>query len=355
MTLQATDGFDAYNSTGANEGLRTVWTQGGAFFTNVSMQAGRFGGQCLRIGANGSSNAASAYRALPANVGPSFGVGFAYKCSNIGTISTTVLNNVFASLASLAGTTQVGLALQDNGQVHAYRLTGLNAGTLLGSSAAGVIAAATWHFIELAVLFSDTVGTLVVKVDGATVINLSGIDTMNSATVGAGRLYFQGMNVADSDNASLNEWDDLYITDGATLGDRRVETIRPNADTADKDFTRSTGSDNYALVDESTVDSTDYVQGSTVGDLDLYDLGALSSTPTTIDAVTVISFAQKTDAASRSIAHVLDLSGTQSTGADKALPASLGKQETIFATKPGGGAWDATAVNALKAGPKVTV
>ena len=89
--------------------------------------------------------------------------------------------------------------------------------------------------------------------------------------------------------------DDVYVTNTSTrLGESRVAVLYPSADTAHADWTPSTGTDHYALVDETTVNSdTDYVASGTVGDLDLYEVGDLPFTPESIHAVQVTTCARK--------------------------------------------------------------
>lgn len=66
--------------------------------------------------------------------------------------------------------------------------------------------------------------------------------------------------------------DDVYVSDGDVYGDVTIGCIVPDGDTATKDWTRSAGSDNYALVNEKPADTTTYVYTDTVGNKDIYTL-----------------------------------------------------------------------------------
>ena len=62
--------------------------------------------------------------------------------------------------------------------------------------------------------------------------------------------------------------------------------LYPNADTPDAGWASNSGTDHYALVDETTVNGdTDYVASGTAGDLDLHEVGDLPFTPESIHAV----------------------------------------------------------------------
>ena len=54
-----------------------------------------------------------------------------------------------------------------------------------------------------------------------------------------------------------------YIRWYAVFGDSAAysdsEAVRPDGDTTPEDWTRSTGADSYALVDEAAIDTTDYI------------------------------------------------------------------------------------------------
>ena len=354
MTLRVIDGFDLYNGVGASPGLQAKWGAPVSLLATVavaSMQAGRFGGQCVRLTGAGSS-AANTYipRTLPGSYG-SICEGVAYRNSNVANQHAT-----FAPILSFSETTtfHVHIGVDTAGKLWIARASSGTAGTQLAITAGQVVLNATWHYIIVEATIHDTTGSVRVLVDGAEVLNVTGQDTRNAGTGVVNQINLHNTHGVSVTNTS--DFDDLYLDDVATsLGEMRVETIRPTADTADKDFTRSTGADNYALVDEATVDVADYVQGSVVGDLDLYAMGDLSTTPASIPAVQLTAFANKTDAASRDLALVADVGGTQATSANLPLAATVGKHDAIMATKPGGGAWDSTAVNALLAGPKVAL
>jgi hypothetical protein len=346
MNVLMIDGFDLYNGTGVNTGLQGKWVAGSV--GGASLVAGRFGGQGFRIVAA----AGGTYTKPLTAASGSICFGLAFKMGSIPAGSPTTLG--FFGLKTGA-TFQCGINIGAAGVIQAYRLSSVVAGTLLGASASGLLVANTYNYLEVEIVLSTSVGRITIYLNGGQVLNLTGINTANAGAGTTADTFF--LNLDNGGNApSSIEIDDVYVIDtAAKLGERRVETLRPSADTAQKDWTPSTGATNFGVVDDTTADATDYVAASTVGNLDLYDLSDLSSTPAAIDAVQFSAFALKTDATARNIALVGDIAGSQSQTADMVLPASAIKFESIRAAKPGGGAWDAASVNSLRLGPKVTV
>ncbi len=344
MTAVLIDGFDLYNGVGANTGLAAKWTITGT----PSMVSGRFGGQAAKV--NQSSNGVNITRPFPANYA-SFAVGFGFRLVTFAGLTGSPYP--MCSFHDSIPTIQCGLRVTATGAIEANRYTSDSAGTVLGTSSAGVIAANTWHYIECEVTISDASGVFKVYVDGVQVLNLTSVDTKNTANAYASSIKF-GASANITQNIDI---DDLYVNDAATkLGERRVETLYPTSDVA-QGFARSSGAVNYSLVDEAQVNGdTDYVQGSTVGDVDTYGFGDLSGSPATIDAVQFTSFAVKTDATARSIALQIKSGATTSDGSNYALAASYTKIERLTTVDPNtAAAWTAANVNAVQGGPKVTV
>lgn len=351
MAIQITDGFDMYNGSVANTGLQAKWFA--ASDTTVTLAAGRFGGQCFQVTA--ATNTRRMWgRSFPAAV-TAMAFGFALRTNTLPTLAQAIVyirgatNTVF----------QDGLKLNTDGSLTAGRITD-TFGTFaaLQTTAGGVIAANTWHYVEVELVIHDTTGSFKVWVDGTQVINQTGVDTrsnvgVNPADADTIWLGIDGSNPAGSNVCSF---DDFYYRDTNThLGPCKIETLRPDADTATKDFTPNSGTANFSRVNETLVDGdTSYVQASVVGNRDLYTLGDLSSAPASIYALNVCQFAEKTDAAARTIYNSVQSNATDSDGSAFTLAASYGRFDRILETDPsGGGAWTAARVNALMVGPKV--
>jgi hypothetical protein len=317
----------------------------GSFGNRPTMAAGRFSGQSVHWSEGNNGNFLNGYLPMPAGAIGQTAFGFAFNADglNSGTKGTWALYN--------GGTILCGFNFDTNGRFNFYRLTDQYTGTLLGSTANNIILTATWYYIEAEIVLGSSTGTFKLYVNGVKVMDLSGLNNVNGSLVTADRFYVN----LNSPGGNFY-MDDFYLTDTATrIGECRVETLRPSADTATKQFAPNSGTANFSRVNETLVDGdTSYVQASAVGNRDLYSLGALSATPASIYAVNVVSFAEKTDATSRTLYNSVQSNSTDSDGVAQTLLSSYARLDRIMETDPsGGGAWSAARVNALLVGPKV--
>ena len=160
---------------------------------------------------------------------------------------------------------------------------------------------------------------------------------------------------------TLLRLDAVYLCDSTGsrnndfLGDLRVVTLRPDADTARTDFTPSAGSSHYALVAEAPDDDGDasYLESATVGHQDLYAYQDLTGTSAATLAVQLATVARKDDAGSRSLCAVLKSGATMPNGVTRVLSTSYSLYDYRFDVDPATGtAWTKAGVDALQAGPR---
>ena len=346
MAIQLIEGFDVYNGVQTNIGLQANWNCVNT--TNISMQPGRFGGQAAKFtfDASSSGTSPSMYKAFPGSTSCTY--GFA--------LYTDVLNDSWSStsawqVALRSGTTNyINLLFNPVAGITVKRDT-----TELGSSVPGLFTSDNWYYIEVETVISDTVGVVRVYVNGTAVITLTGQDTKNGAATTVDNIIIQGGTTYNIQGGTY-WYDDLYVTDTSTkLGESRVETLYPNADTAVKQWTPLTGTDNYAMVDEAQCDGdATYVYASSAA-TDNYDFGNLSDNPASVRAVQAVTFAKKTDTSTRNI-YLQTVSGaTTSDGSAQALLSTYTRFNRIMETDPNtAAAWTYTNVNAVKGGPKIT-
>lgn len=329
------DTFDHYATA---DGLKK-WN---AFGTGVSIQAssGRRGGGCMQF----SGNTRFADKTLPGS----------YSTLIVGFALDAAAGNTTDIMRFLDGATvHTGLYLTANNAIAAFR--GTNA-TVLGTSANGVVPASGFCYIEVKTTIHDTAGTVDVRVNGASVLSLSGQDTRNGGNASVTGFSFRGI-------INTSKIDDLYVCDTSGsapdndfLGDVRGDCLFPDGDGNYTQFTCSTGSTHYVLVDESTPNTTDYNEGSTVGDRDSYTFGNLSALASqTVYAVQVCMAINKDDAGSKSAASFVRSGGTDGDGASIALGTSQVITTQVFELNPNGSvAWTESTVNSMEAGCKVT-
>ena len=61
--------------------------------------------------------------------------------------------------------------------------------------------------------------------------------------------------------------DDVYVTDGNLLGAQRCYYLAPNADQAPQDWTPATGTDGFAMIDNTPPNPAEYITASVVGNI----------------------------------------------------------------------------------------
>jgi hypothetical protein len=240
--------------------------------------------------------------------------------------------------------------------ISVVRQDAYNSQTVLGTSSGAVWDNATWFYLEWEGVLSNTVGESRLFINGnpTPVLNLSGVDTINTGST----VSFVDLGVATNTNTGLQivAFDDMYVKQGATrLEPQKISTLRVNGNSTPQNWVPSTGSDHAAMVDETLANTTDWVAGNTVGDIDQFLLGNISGYPAAIHEVNVIAYARSSDAMTRAIEF-----GIQSNSVDEVLEWYLSnswarKDLPVPLNPDGSAAWDRDAINALKARLKVTV
>jgi hypothetical protein len=343
MAIVFIEGFDYYSSTvTAATSVAAKWSINSG--SSASLVSGRFAGLAFQ---HAGSTQRLLTRTVPATSTLAF--GYALKIDDLNAIDAS---RQLLEFRDAATGIQFGIGINTSRQLFIYRGS---IGTVLATGTGAALTQGTWHYIEVEATINNSTGAVTVYVDGASYVSVSGTDTQGQAgsTMDTVRIYACAATSAFPNNFNFD--DIYYCNTAAVLGECRVDTLRPTADTADKDWSRSTGSDNFALVDETQANGdTDYVSSATVGHLDFYTLGDLSITPTTIHAVQVNMLARKDDAATREIRTPIRSNGTVANGTPRAMSSTYQIFGEIHAQDPDiAGAWTASAVNALEAGVEV--
>lgn len=164
-----------------------------------------------------------------------------------------------------------------------------------------------WHHIEAKVTFgSGTSGKFEVRLDGAPFISVTGVDT--SATIQYIRLLHKNtsgfkayMQVRD-----LYVWDESGTVNNDWMGEQNTYTYYPSADTAQADWTLSSGTSGFDLLNDPPGSSTNYITTDTVGNISEFDLTDIPITNIGIQGVSTFVSADKTGTEDTTIAVGLD-------------------------------------------------
>lgn len=224
--------------------------------------------------------------------------------------------------------------------------TGLESGTVRGTSAP-VIVASAWQHVEIKALFSATVGACEVRVNGVTVLNLSNINTDGAAGGVA-----SNMACGHSSGGVVMYVDDIYCWDTTGsyntdfIGDKKAYALFPNADTTVADWIPDTGVVGYSRINEATPLDTSYVQSDTAGDVSEYNFDDLPGTVSAIAAVQFDPRMIKTDAGVNTVQTAIVSGASSASGAAHTLTASATYYSDIFEQDPDTStAWTRTGVN----------
>lgn len=244
-------------------------------------------------------------------------------------------------------------------------------GTLLAGTSVAVIDASAWYYLEVKVVCNSSTGSVNIKVNEINVASVSGIDTTGGF---AGSTFGTVQWGVTDSNISPHSWDDFYLLNGAGstnndfLGDVRVIRLRPNAAGSSSGFTPggsgNDGTNHYENVNDTPIQASHY-NASGVDETDEYY--NYPNLPASITG-TIFGVQQKKiancSALNVGMAHILKDSTTESESSEFALSttvpstsASAANTAVTFSrcldTKPSGGSWTVSEVNAMQSGARI--
>jgi len=315
----------------------------GLRFRNYSGGVGSVSGDAVRV------------TPFPVPSGDTCIVGYAFNHvspfadTQNGTVEDSGITVVSTMLAIRQGaTTQVWFVIMGDGTISARRGT-----TVLGTSTFA-LTQNVYQYIEFKVKISATVGTIEVRVNTVPILTLTGQNTLTTASatwneIKIGQFAFTAPNVYV---------DDIYVLDGSGsfnndfLGDVRIDAVFPNADGNSSQFTRSTGTDQYATVDETSPNGdTDYNETATVGNRDTLNYPNAPVAGANILAIQGDVYGRKTDAGGAGVKLITRIAGTDYQGTEVGIGTSYNYQRQVWDVKPSDStAWTDTDFNAAEFG-----
>lgn len=179
-----------------------------------------------------------------------------------------------------------------------YVEKGYITGTLLGTGTV-TLKEGQWYAFEGEITINSSTGVVKTWVNGEPDLNLTGQNTQRTANA----------NIAWMSFCEQTGVDDVVISDANSPnashpGELRVDCMMPNANGTDRanggsgEMTRSTGSDDYTLMDETAASTGtgDYIYADAVGEKCSLNVAALTNTGGTIVAVQCTVYATKNEA-----------------------------------------------------------
>lgn len=254
---------------------------------------------------------------------------------------------------------QFGVLVTTTGQVALYRGDMVGNYVIIATSRPKVIKTKSYQHFGVRGLCDSAAGSCEVRINGVTVLNVAGVNTKGATTsdeviaqvlVGCPKNVASGLpNPLDIDDASW--WDTLtggLIND--FVGDKKIYTLFPNADTATEDWTPSVGSDSSAiLANNPPDDDTEYLTADTVGDRTAVSLQDLDDSVVAISAVMTVARVWKTDAGNSKIKVGLISDGDEDDGEEWALSEAPTYYQDVHETDPATGTlWTVDGFNAAE-------
>jgi len=334
MSILFMDGFDHY----ATADITKKWdSQSGSPAINAA------GG---RNSSGGIEFDASEYveKTVPGNPATLIVAG-AFKVSSL-----SVSQDIVRFMDSTS--TQVKIRIRTDGKVEAFRDT-----TSLGSSAAAVFTAGAYAHLDIKVTINDSTGSVLVKSGGTTHLNLTSQDTKTTANA-----YVTSVRLG-GDGTNTVSCDDFYILDTTgsapqndQLGDCRIDLARPNAEGNYADFSPLSGTDNSAMVDDTTPDGdTTYNSSSAVGNRDSFTFVPMTDIGgATIYGVQANVVARKDSTGTRKVRAFTRPVGTNYFGSSQTLTTGYLNFREIWQTNPEtAAAWAESEANLAQFGYEV--
>jgi hypothetical protein len=335
MTLLYCDSFDHY----ATADILKKWNYSaglsGAPSPSISA-SGRFGSGMYIPSDPAAGNVARARKVAAISTGTSGYLGMAVFMTGTPTTGSSwpfisILENTTLHLYVAASTASSNRAI-----LSVYRGSD---NSVVGTGTIPILAN-YWYYIELGFVIADSGST----------------DTRNGGT--------GDMTEFEVRASSGSSWyiDDLYLCDGngsvcnTFQGDIRVQAIFPTADGGTTQWTPSTGTTHYTLVDEATPNTTDYVSETTAGEKDTFAFGNLTPTSGSVKGVQTLIYASSDDAGSPTMCAVYG-NGTPASDVDGTTTSPLSTTwayyiETKDQNPVGSTDWTISSVNGAEFGVK---
>ena len=261
----------------------------------------------------------------------------------------------------ISGTTQFWVRLNLDGTISPMR-----GSTVLGTTSAPLVTG-TYQYIAFECTIDASSGTFKLWIDSILALNLTGLNTRNHASLSTWNEVFWNRLSINSGSGTL-DWHDIWIADGSSTNidgtpstltsgigsDVRIDAQFPTAAGNSSQFTRSTGSNQAATIDETSANGdTDYNASSTVNQIDTLTMADLAVASATVYGVQVVVQARKTDAGSTGHKAALRIGSTDYLGVEQGVPSTFAFLCMPWDASPAtNSAFTSSEVNALEAGYK---
>jgi len=355
MTLLFCDGFDHYGTDVTNmEAGAWGEVDAGATKFEVSTENPRTGTHSLRR--DNLLQTENVARRVLGGAKTTVGLGFAFDIDQLPSVNDTYC---LCDFRDTANAVNLSVIVQSTGIIDIFK--GARTGTSIVDSVTPVVLTGSYQHIEILVTFDNTNGAVEVRLNGVTVIAATSLDTVATSNSECSQIALLGGNNSGSAGAFnvTTFFDDVYCYDDSGsfnntfLGDRRVFTLFPEADTSQADWSVSTGGNGFDTINEADPnDDTDYIfanPGISPNPVSEFEMEDLAVGVSSISAVVLVNRMRKTDAGTAFVQPSLVSAATEEQGVDQALSESYTYYHDVVEADPDtAAAFTRTAVNAAK-------
>lgn len=350
MAILWMDGFEHYGATTTGRDNMVNYGQYASATGQISSTVARTGTYSFRCGSGDNLS----FRRTFGTTKSSVGIGAAYYHPILPTVD---FYHVLCQFNDSSNIPLISVVVNPTGQIEVWGGTSTIGGTRRGVTTNQVITPAVWNHVETYFTPNGASSSIEIKVNEVTVLTVNPLIIGSNSGAGAAATETSSVTVIGRGVTSntfyvddIYAWDDSGSYNNDFIGDKRVATLYPDADTSDADWTPNSGATGYTQIDENTPDAdTTYITTSTVGDISEFDFGAMPTGAIGISAVQVYTAARKTDTGSADIRTDIVSNGVDTSGATQVLTTAYNMRTDVFEVDPDTGAqWTKAGVDAAR-------
>jgi hypothetical protein len=246
-----------------------------------------------------------------------------------------------------------------SGYLRVYRAANGGLDTLIGSSSSPVIVTNAWRHIECKMVLNNVAsGSVEVRLEGAVVVNITGVKTTSDIT-GASTTTIDAVSIQSQQDASgpvlyvkdFIVWDGSGAANNNFMGSCQVYKILPDADDGTLNWTPSTGTTGFNQINDTTPnDDSGYISAPVpLPSPCQFTMSDLPINTSSVRGVMLIHRSRKTDGGDGQLQASLISGANTGNGSNRTITTAYTYWWDMFDTEPvSGSSWSKTLVNAAK-------
>lgn len=248
--------------------------------------------------------------------------------------------------------THVYIDYDPSGNLRAWR-NDTPSPVLLGATSSPVILAHAWQHIEARVILDAAAGSVQIRVEGVTVLNVTGVKTISNQSGIVGTCQNVRLGANGFSNVYFKDfivWDDQTAFNNSFMGSCQVYRLAPDSDVALNWTPSPADGIGFDKINEANPDDDARYIAAPFPLPAAYKcgIGDLPATVTSVRSVQTVHRSKKVDGGDGNVQAGLVSGGSTGLGADRPITTAYTYWYDVFDANPNGAiAWTRTAVNAL--------